>query len=86
MDAELAASAVVVDETYRTPEEHCSAMEPHAAIAWWEGERLQAIDSNQGPFEVANVLATLFFLDPQTVRIRAEHVGGGFGSKGLCGP
>jgi xanthine dehydrogenase YagR molybdenum-binding subunit len=86
LEAELAASAVTVDETYRTPEEHCSAMEPHAAIAWWEGERLQAIDSNQGPYEVANVLATLFFLDPRMVRIRAEHVGGGFGSKGLCGP
>ena len=86
VNAELAASAVVVDQRYRTPEEHCSAMEPHAATAWWEGERLQAIDSNQGPFTVAGVLATLFSLRPEQVRVRAEHVGGGFGSKGLCGP
>ncbi|MEV8439311.1 xanthine dehydrogenase family protein molybdopterin-binding subunit [Actinosynnema sp. NPDC051121] len=86
VDAELAASAVVVDERYRTPEEHCSAMEPHAAVAWWEDERLQAVDSNQGPFIVANTLATLFSLKPDQVRVRAEHVGGGFGSKGLCGP
>jgi xanthine dehydrogenase YagR molybdenum-binding subunit len=86
LQAELAASAVVVDERYRTPEEHCSAMEPHAAIAWWEGERLQAIDSDQGPFFVGGVLAALFSLNLDQVRIRAEHVGGAFGSKGLCGP
>ncbi len=86
VDAELAASTVVVDERYRTPEEHCGAMELHSATAWWDGERLQAIDSNQGPFTVAAVLATLFSLTPEQVRIRAEHVGGGFGSKGLCGP
>ncbi|MEV7007002.1 xanthine dehydrogenase family protein molybdopterin-binding subunit [Streptosporangium sp. NPDC051022] len=86
VDAELAASTVVVDERYRTPEEHCSAMEPHSATAWWEGGRLQAVDSNQGPFSVAGVLATLFSLDLERVRVRTEHVGGGFGSKGMCGP
>jgi xanthine dehydrogenase YagR molybdenum-binding subunit len=85
-EAELAASAVVVDARYSTPEEHCSAMEPHAAIAWWEQERLHAIDTNQGPFNVAGVLAQLFSLQPEQVRVRSEHVGGGFGSKGLCGP
>ncbi|MEU7458290.1 xanthine dehydrogenase family protein molybdopterin-binding subunit [Streptosporangium roseum] len=86
LDAELAASAVVVDEVYDTPEEHCSAMELHSATAWWEEGRLQAVDSNQGPFLVAATLATLFSLKLEQVRIRAEHVGGGFGSKGQCGP
>jgi xanthine dehydrogenase YagR molybdenum-binding subunit len=86
VDAELAASAVVVDERYRTPVEHCGAMELHSATAWWEGDRLQALDCNQGPFLVAVTLATLFSLPPERVRVRAEHVGGGFGSKGLCGP
>lgn len=86
VDAELAASAVVVDERYGTPEEHCSAMEPHSATAWWEGERLQAVDSNQGPYQIAVTLATLLCLPPERVRIRVEHVGGGFGSKGMCGP
>ncbi|MYZ34569.1 MULTISPECIES: xanthine dehydrogenase family protein molybdopterin-binding subunit [unclassified Streptomyces] len=87
LDAELAVSAVVVDERYRTPEEHGAAMEPHSATAWWEDERLQVIDSNQGPFLVAMTVATLFSLDPKQVRVRAPHVGGGFGSKsGGCGP
>ena len=86
VEAELAASDVVVDERYRTPEEHCCALEPHSAVAWWDGERLEAIDSNQGPFGVAATLAELFSLKLDQVRIRAEHVGGGFGSKGFCGP
>ncbi|MEU6657808.1 xanthine dehydrogenase family protein molybdopterin-binding subunit [Streptomyces sp. NPDC046821] len=87
VDAELAASEVVVDERYVTPEEHGAAMEPHSATAWWEGERLQIVDSNQAPFVVAMTVATLFHLDPKQVRVRAPHVGGGFGSKsGTCGP
>ncbi|WP_283134495.1 xanthine dehydrogenase family protein molybdopterin-binding subunit [Rhizohabitans arisaemae] len=86
VEAGLAASAVVVQERYRTPEEHCSAMEPHSATVWWEGERLEAIDSNQGPFTIAATLAALFSLSLDRVRVRTEQVGGGFGSKGLCGP
>ncbi|MBT2235497.1 xanthine dehydrogenase family protein molybdopterin-binding subunit [Nonomuraea sp. NEAU-A123] len=86
VEAELAASSVVVEERYRTPEEYHSAMEPHSATVWWDGERLEAIDSNQGPFVIAATLATLFSLSLEKVRIRTEHVGGGFGSKGLCGP
>jgi xanthine dehydrogenase YagR molybdenum-binding subunit len=86
LEAELAASAVVVDEVYRTPEESHSAMEPHAATAWWEDGHIYAIDSNQGPFSVSQVVSTLFQLDRERVHIRAEHVGGGFGAKTGCGP
>ncbi|MFI6684181.1 xanthine dehydrogenase family protein molybdopterin-binding subunit [Streptomyces sp. NPDC050485] len=83
LDAELASSAVVVDSEYSTPEEHHSPMEPHAAMARWEGGRLEVIDSNQGTTWVADELAKLFSLDPASVRVRSEHVGGAFGSKGV---
>ncbi|MGW1089873.1 xanthine dehydrogenase family protein molybdopterin-binding subunit [Streptomyces sp. NPDC002596] len=87
VEMEMAASTVVVDERYVTPEAHGAAMEPHSATVWWEDERLQVIDSNQGPFLVAMTVATLFRLDPKQVRVRSPHVGGGFGSKsGGCGP
>ncbi|WP_369244735.1 xanthine dehydrogenase family protein molybdopterin-binding subunit [Streptomyces sp. R41] len=82
LEAELAASAVVVDAEYTTPEEHHSPMEPHAATARWDGGRLDVIDSNQGSKFVADELAKLFSLDPDSVRVRSEHVGGAFGSKG----
>ncbi|RLL66842.1 xanthine dehydrogenase family protein molybdopterin-binding subunit [Streptomyces sp. Z26] len=81
LDAELAASDVVVDEVYTTPEEHHSPMEPHATTARWDGGRLDVIDSNQSTMFVAGELANLFQVEPASVRVRAEHVGGGFGSK-----
>ncbi|MEV6860532.1 xanthine dehydrogenase family protein molybdopterin-binding subunit [Streptosporangium subroseum] len=86
IEAELAASAAVVDEEYTTPEEYHTAMEPHAAVARWEDGRLEVIDSNQGSHAVAQDLAKLFFLDTTSVRVRSEHVGGAFGSKGLMRP
>ncbi|GAA2430278.1 xanthine dehydrogenase family protein molybdopterin-binding subunit [Streptomyces glaucus] len=83
LEAELAASAIVVDAEYTTPEEHHNPMEPHAATARWDGGRLEVVDSNQGTGWVAAELAQMFSLDPSAVRVRSEHVGGGFGSKGL---
>ncbi|SFK64688.1 xanthine dehydrogenase YagR molybdenum-binding subunit [Amycolatopsis sacchari] len=86
LEAELAASAVVVEERYRTPEESHCAMEPHAATTWWDGDDLHVLDSNQGAFSVSEVLAALWSVDRERVHVRSEHVGGGFGGKGPCGP
>ncbi|MEU1554958.1 xanthine dehydrogenase family protein molybdopterin-binding subunit [Streptomyces scabiei] len=83
LEAELSASAVVVDAEYTTPEEHHNPMEPHAVTARWDGGRLDVLDSNQGTMWVQGELANLFSLDPGSVRVRSEHVGGGFGSKGV---
>ncbi|GAA0649889.1 xanthine dehydrogenase family protein molybdopterin-binding subunit [Streptomyces thermocarboxydovorans] len=83
LEAELAASAAVVDAEYTTPEEHHAMMEPHAATARWEDGRLDLLDSNQGTTWVQRELAGLFALDPADIRVRSEHIGGGFGSKGL---
>jgi xanthine dehydrogenase YagR molybdenum-binding subunit len=58
-------------------------MEPHAATALWDGGRLEVVDSNQGTTWVQSELAKMFSLDESAVRVRSEHVGGGFGSKGL---
>lgn len=82
VDAELEASAAVVDAAYTTPQEFHNAMEPHAAMARWENGRLEVVDSNQGSHAVARELAGLFSLDQESVRVRSEHVGGAFGSKG----
>lgn len=83
LEAALASCEVVVDERYATPEEHHNPMEPHAATARWEGGRLEVVDSNQGSAWIVSELAQLFSLDPSAVRVRSEHVGGAFGSKGV---
>ncbi|MEU0912770.1 xanthine dehydrogenase family protein molybdopterin-binding subunit [Streptomyces althioticus] len=86
LEAELAASAHVLDAEYTTPEEHHAMMEPHVATAWWDGGRLDVVDSDQGITWVADELARMFSLDVSAVRVRSEHVGGGFGSKGVRPP
>ncbi|MEZ3177972.1 xanthine dehydrogenase family protein molybdopterin-binding subunit [Streptomyces pimonensis] len=83
LEAELATCAHVVDVEYTTPEEHHAMMEPHAATALWDGGRLEVVDSNQGTTWVADEIARMFSLEASAVRVRSEHVGGGFGSKGL---
>lgn len=75
-----------VDVTYRVPPLHNHPMEPHAATAQWQGERLTVHDSSQGATTVRDVLAALFALPEEQVTVISEHVGGGFGSKGTPRP
>jgi xanthine dehydrogenase YagR molybdenum-binding subunit len=85
-DGAFAAAPVRVDRIYRTPGEHNNPMEPHATVAFWEGGRLTLFDSDQGPAMAATVIAGVFGLEPDQVRVIAEHVGGGFGAKGTPRP
>ncbi len=82
VEAALAASAVVHEGVYETPALFNNPMETHGTVAWWEGDALRMVDSTQGTTPTAQTMATLFGLDEGQVRVTAEHVGGGFGSKG----
>ncbi|GHH73268.1 xanthine dehydrogenase [Streptomyces sulfonofaciens] len=85
-DAAFEAAQVRVDTGYRVPPEHNQPMEPHAATAEWHGDRLTLHDSDQGASAVGAALAALFELPEDHVTVVAEHVGGGFGSKGTPRP
>jgi xanthine dehydrogenase YagR molybdenum-binding subunit len=85
-DAAFRSAAVQIDATYRTPAEHNNPMEPHATIAFWEDGRLTLFESTQGPPRAAPAIAGVFGLEPDQVRVVAEHVGGGFGAKGTPRP
>ncbi|KPI15227.1 Xanthine dehydrogenase [Actinobacteria bacterium OK006] len=82
----FAAAAVRVDARYRVPPLHNHPMEPHAATAHWDDDRLFVHDSSQGATTVRATLAALFRLPEDQVTIVSEHVGGGFGSKGTPRP
>ncbi|WP_320783801.1 xanthine dehydrogenase family protein molybdopterin-binding subunit [Streptomyces sp. CRN 30] len=85
-DAGFAAAPVRVDACYRVPPLHNHPMEPHTSTAHWDGERLVVHTSSQGTTKVRQTLATLFELPEQRITVTAEHVGGGFGSKGTPRP
>lgn len=85
-DSALESAVHTVDRWYSTPPMHNSPMEPHATTAQWSDGVLTVWDSTQAPSGVQDDLATLFGLDPSNVRVVAENVGGGFGSKGSTRP
>jgi xanthine dehydrogenase YagR molybdenum-binding subunit len=86
VDTALSAAEVVIEQTYRTAYEHNNPLEPHATVAQWHrddrGDSLTLYDSTQGVHSVATALAPIFGLEPDRVRVSAQYVGGGFGSKG----
>jgi xanthine dehydrogenase YagR molybdenum-binding subunit len=74
---------VKVKETYSTPFQTHSPMEPHATIAVWEGtDKLTLYDTSQGIFGDRKRMAALLGLEPENVRVVSLFLGGGFGSKG----
>lgn len=85
-DAGFAAAPVRVDVSYRVPPLHNHPMEPHTSTAHWDGDRLTVHTSSQGSTTVRQTLAALFALDEERITVSAEHVGGGFGSKGTPRP
>jgi xanthine dehydrogenase YagR molybdenum-binding subunit len=87
VDAALASADVTVDVTYETPSFHNNPMEPHAAVAVWDGAGgLTVYDSTQGSAPAHEAIARVFGLEQGRVRVVAPHVGGGFGSKGTVRP
>ncbi|MGY1715365.1 xanthine dehydrogenase family protein molybdopterin-binding subunit [Geodermatophilus sp. SYSU D01106] len=82
VDAELAASAVVVSHTYATAMVHNNPLEPHASTALWDGSSLTLWDSTQGVHPDRKAVCTVFGLEEEQVRVVCPYVGGGFGSKG----
>ena len=82
VDAALATADHVVDQWYSTAPMHNSPMEPHATTAQWSDGVLTVWDSTQAPSGVQADLAAAFGLESENVRVVAQNVGGGFGSKG----
>ncbi|WP_411576485.1 xanthine dehydrogenase family protein molybdopterin-binding subunit [Streptomyces mutabilis] len=81
-DAAFASSATRLDVEYRVPPLHNHPMEPHTSTARWDGDRLTVHSSSQGTTAVRTELARMFELPEDRITVLAEHVGGGFGSKG----
>jgi xanthine dehydrogenase YagR molybdenum-binding subunit len=76
----MARAPVKIEATYHIPIEHHNPMEPHAAIAFWEGDRLTIFDKTQEVYGVREHLASAFGVAPDKVTVISPFVGGAFGS------
>ena len=83
VEAGLGAAAIRVDATYETPPQYHNAMEPHAVVGSWDGDRLELDTPSQGMAMAQARLGGLFGIPPENVHVRSPFLGGGFGSKGM---
>jgi xanthine dehydrogenase YagR molybdenum-binding subunit len=80
-DAAFSSAPVKLDQTYVTPAETHNPIELQATIAIWDGSMLTLYEESQGVFNLRGVLAQMFGLPKENVRVITKFVGSGFGSK-----
>jgi len=83
--AGFAAADVIIEREFRTPSALHSAMEPHGAVAEWDGERLTIWESTQAIFRVRDQVAGALGIPRSSVRVIKDFMGGGFGAKSAAG-
>jgi xanthine dehydrogenase YagR molybdenum-binding subunit len=84
-EARKAGNPLLVEETFRVSTQQHACLEPHAAVARFDGDRLTVHVSTQAVYDVMKQIAKRYNLPHDKVRVVADHVGGGFGSKGGLG-
>ena len=85
-DKAFAEAEVQFDQTYTTPSHHASAMEPHATVAKWEGDKLTVWSSCQLLETNVQQIANGVGVPVENVHLLSPYIGGGFGSKLGIGP
>lgn len=80
-DAAYSAAAIKLDAIYTTPDQSHMAMEPHASMAAWEGDKVTVWTSNQMIDWCRTDLAKTLRIPKENVRIVSPYIGGGFGGK-----
>lgn len=80
------ADNVVVNAQYTTSEQAHTTLEPHAIVCHWHDGGLEVWLSTQAIDTMAQDIAEAAHLTRDRVRVHAEYVGGGFGSKANFDP
>jgi xanthine dehydrogenase YagR molybdenum-binding subunit len=80
-ESAFASAPVKLDQTYVTPTETHNPIELQATTAIWDGSMLTIYEESQGVFNLRSVLAQMFGLPKENVRVITKFVGSGFGSK-----
>jgi xanthine dehydrogenase YagR molybdenum-binding subunit len=76
----LDAADVVYEQTFHVAAETNSPMGLFTTVARWDGDRLLVHDSTQWPLLERRILAAMFGLPEEKVRVLVPYFGGGFGA------
>jgi isoquinoline 1-oxidoreductase len=77
----LAEADRVLDQAYQVAFIQHAPMEPRAAVAEWDGDRLTVWTGCDGPFRAQQALAEALGIPRERVRVIVPDMGGGFGGK-----
>ena len=81
VDAGFKNAALVLDETFVTPDVSHVCLEPRTAMAYWQNGKLYLHSGTQSTAQTVPAIARWMNMDVDKVVFISEYTGGGFGSK-----
>jgi CO/xanthine dehydrogenase Mo-binding subunit len=77
-------AALVLDETFVTPDTSHQCLEPRTTMAYWQNGKVHVFTGTQSMIQTVPAVARWLNIDPANVVVISEYTGGGFGSKGTA--
>jgi len=81
VDAGFRNAALVLDETFMTPDVSHQCLETRTAMAYWQNGKLHMYTGTQSTFQTLPAIARWMNMKTDDIVFVSEYTGGGFGSK-----
>jgi CO/xanthine dehydrogenase Mo-binding subunit len=81
LDSGFRDAALVLDETFVTPDTSHQTLETRSAMAYWQNGKVYIYTGTQSTAQTLPAIARWLNIDPDKVVFISEYTGGGFGSK-----
>jgi xanthine dehydrogenase molybdenum-binding subunit len=81
VDSGFKNAALVLDETFVTPDTSHQTLETRSAMAYWQNGKVYIYTGTQSTAQTLPAIARWLNIDPDKVVFVSEYTGGGFGSK-----
>jgi xanthine dehydrogenase molybdenum-binding subunit len=81
LDSGFKNAALVLDETFVTPDTSHQTLETRSAMAYWQNGKVFIYTGTQSTAQTRPAIARWLNIDPEKVVFISEYTGGGFGSK-----
>jgi xanthine dehydrogenase molybdenum-binding subunit len=81
LDSGFKNAALVLDETFVTPDTSHQTLETRSALAYWQNGKVYIYTGTQSTAQTLPAIARWLNIDPDKVVFISEYTGGGFGSK-----
>jgi xanthine dehydrogenase molybdenum-binding subunit len=81
LDAGFKNAALILDETFVTPDTSHETLEPRTTLAYWQNGKVFVHMGTQSTVQTLASLARWLNMDPNQIVLISEYTGGGFGSK-----